>query len=120
MKNRIIGLGIFALVFSLNLLFSGFPEANQASAEPFYAHSEASQQSILSDAAEIKSHDGILQQQTEIIELHHMVRKYPAVLGALFLLLNPNTKDSPAYLRAADLSFLPAKDLPVSYHNLRI
>lgn len=120
MKNRIISLGIFALVFFLNLFFSGFPEAKQASAESFYAHPDASQQSVLSDAAEVKSHDGILQQQTEISELHHVVRKYPAVLGALFLLLNPNTKQSPAYIRAVDLSFLPAKDLPVSYHNLRI
>lgn len=120
MKNRLIGLGIFALVFSLNLLFTGLPEAKQASPENFCAYTITNQQSVLSDAGEIKLHPGTLTQETEISERHHLVRKYPAVLGALFILLHPNTTDSPDYLQAAELSFLPSKDLPVSYHNLRI
>ena len=120
MKNSIIGLGIFAFIFSFNLLFSGAVEAKQASQECLYAQFNSNQPETFSDSGEITFHDGILQHKTEGNEVHHVVRKFPALLGVLFLLLNQNIEESPALLFAADHSFFPSKDFPVSFHNLRI
>lgn len=120
LKNRIIGLGIFALIFSFNLLFPGAVEAKQASQESFYAQFDTHQAETLTDSGEIIFHDEILQHQTETSEVHHVVRKFPALLGVLFLLLNQNIEESPTLLFAADHSFFPSKDLSVSFRNLRI
>lgn len=121
MKSSILGLGIFALIFSLNLFFSGSVETKKASPESLYSQFDgASQQEVLSDSGEITPHDGILQHKTETSELHHVARKYPAVLGLLFYLLNQHIEQNQDHLFAASYSFSPTKDLPLSYHNLRI
>lgn len=119
MVKRIIGLGIFALIFSLNLFTLGTLEAKQSSQETYATQSDIDQEVVESGAIDLHN-DGILQQNTEVSKLLESARKYPLAVSLLFLLCNQDVEESPDHLLSCCLSFSPPKDILASYHILRI
>lgn len=120
MRKYSVGLGIFALIFSLNLFFSGSIGVPQSPPEIAFSSNETSQEQISSDYAKAGTSEGTLRHKTESSEVVNLVRRYPAALSVFFFLFSPQVSENPVQLFAADHSFFPVRDLSLAFHNLRI
>lgn len=117
---RNIGLGLLALIISLNLFFLGNLEVKNISTKTIFFENQSTPGARLNDLLGDNFDDGILQRQFNTNQLHDVVRKFPVTTGLLSLILNPlpdrlDTPDSGDFV-----SFLSSKDLSLQYRNLRI
>lgn len=121
--NRAPALGLFAFIFFLNLLAPGSWEASAHSPDTYFqlsASSSGTEKTPIAEEVITLGREGILQIKIEISESLQLVRKYPAAVSLLFLLIQQNVVAVPDQSYTLCLGFSPPKDLLTSYHVLRI
>ncbi len=130
LRNTFLATGIFALLFliSISVHFLGileFKTAPAASAVSFVSDVSPAQQEILtsesSNSRDTQFKDALLHRQNaEITEVRQSLRKAPQLLSLIFLLSFQQEVLDPVHLSDEALCFSIAKDITISFRNLRI
>ena len=120
MKKRIIGLGIFTLIFSLNLLLLSPFEEKQAALQHCFFSCDLDLEDTLADFDNHNSECGILQPIFEFSEIQDVSRKYSGFSGSSPFAINSRFLTVADHFVENDLSSLTPRDFVIDYHNLRI
>lgn len=118
MKNHSIGLGILALLISLNLLFLGTTAVKTTSSEAFLPKSDTVY--TISKLASNAVDGGILQRQIDTSASTDSIRKFPATVCLLFFAFTSVQITDDKHRTGEFASISAFKELFLAFHNLRI